>query len=409
MVEQISDPAASSDETHTLASYGSLGRLIHFGPIVTLACISCISIAALNCHMMWWPPEQSIWALLNVLSFIGINLLVLSNFFASVLVGPGYLPLKWQPLNVEETRYLQYCKICKGYKAPRSHHCRKCNRCILKMDHHCPWINNCCGFRNQRFFIMFLFWAVAGCIQAIIILVLFLYDVVFMPFRNCEGENKEPTVPFTFSWLLYSLLACSVSLGVIVSVGILLFMQIKLALKNRTSVEEYIVAKADARPRENSFIFPYDIGWKENFRQVFNSTGLPIGDGIYWPVANGCDQYTLTIEQLMQKEEKRIHSEECSVVRNYNGGYLCFGLGWKVFLSQPILTQDQRLPLKVGERVTVSRGCKHWLYGCKESADCKFNRGWFPRQCVMLSEFIPNTAFREGENGILPVTAKKHQ
>lgn len=37
--------------------------------------------------------------------------------------------------------YLQYCSVCEGYKAPRSHHCRKCGRCVMKMDHHCPWLN----------------------------------------------------------------------------------------------------------------------------------------------------------------------------------------------------------------------------------------------------------------------------
>lgn len=26
--------------------------------------------------------------------------------------------------------YLQYCKVCQAYKAPRSHHCRKCNRWV---------------------------------------------------------------------------------------------------------------------------------------------------------------------------------------------------------------------------------------------------------------------------------------
>ena len=28
----------------------------------------------------------------------------------------------------EDEEYLQYCKLCSGFKAPRAHHCRKCQR-----------------------------------------------------------------------------------------------------------------------------------------------------------------------------------------------------------------------------------------------------------------------------------------
>ena len=42
------------------------------------------------------------------------------------------------------------------YRPPRAHHCRICQRCIRKMDHHCPWINNCVGEWNQKYFLQFL-------------------------------------------------------------------------------------------------------------------------------------------------------------------------------------------------------------------------------------------------------------
>jgi hypothetical protein len=52
------------------------------------------------------------------------------------------------------------CKWCATYKPDRCHHCRVCRTCILKMDHHCPWIYNCVGFRNHKFFILLILYSV---------------------------------------------------------------------------------------------------------------------------------------------------------------------------------------------------------------------------------------------------------
>jgi len=55
------------------------------------------------------------------------------------------------------------CHRCDGPKPSRCHHCKVCRRCVLKMDHHCPFVNNCVGLRNHRFFIMFLLELVLAC------------------------------------------------------------------------------------------------------------------------------------------------------------------------------------------------------------------------------------------------------
>jgi hypothetical protein len=52
------------------------------------------------------------------------------------------------------------CKWCSKYKPDRAHHCRVCRMCILKMDHHCPWIYNCVGWRNIKYFYLLLLYSV---------------------------------------------------------------------------------------------------------------------------------------------------------------------------------------------------------------------------------------------------------
>uniref|UniRef100_A0A8D8PT01 Palmitoyltransferase n=1 Tax=Cacopsylla melanoneura TaxID=428564 RepID=A0A8D8PT01_9HEMI len=370
----------------------SLGKNIcHWGPLLALAIIKTVTASMVMCMMKWWSPLESVTGFINMAIFLSFSGLTMYNFLSAIFEGPGYLPLNWRPESVQDENFLQFCKLCQGYKAPRAHHCRKCGRCVMKMDHHCPWINNCVGHVNHAHFTTFLLSAICGCTHSAIMLSITMYRFIN---RRYYFLRREPVVNFSLSTLIMTVFSIGLSVGVVIAVGMLFYFQVKAILKNQTNIEDWIVEKASKRKRDEPFVYPYNLGWKKNIQLVFGSRSM--SNGISWPLVKGCHQYTLTMEQLEQKNVKKAYSQPVSVVKPYTGRCLPLSYGLKVSWYTPCF-DIARLKLQVDQTVLVTRFRKHWLYGeiisnhPPNSTAVVSEKGWFPLTCVVpIQDTIPS-------------------
>ena len=193
---------------------------------------------------------------------IVLFLLTCFFLFKSGMMDPGIL-LRGHPNDIKKTnntfkskstriRQLGYikeykiCDTCYLIRPLRSTHCGVCDNCVIKFDHHCPWIGTCVGARNYPYFFIYL--CLLNILQ-IFTAVVSVVDIILKMKDNSKNKNirdsnnaqkspKNKWVQKSFCQVIMSLyIFIYICITMIFTTGLLIF-HIRMVINNMTTKEE---------------------------------------------------------------------------------------------------------------------------------------------------------------------------
>ncbi|XP_019272054.1 palmitoyltransferase ZDHHC3 isoform X9 [Panthera pardus] len=137
--------------------------------------------------VMLIPSRDYVYSVINGIVFNLLAFLALASHCRAMLTDPGAVPKGnatkefIESLQLKPGQVVYKCPKCCSIKPDRAHHCSVCKRCIRKMDHHCPWVNNCVGENNQKYFVLFTMYIALISLHALI--------MVGFHFLHCFEED----------------------------------------------------------------------------------------------------------------------------------------------------------------------------------------------------------------------------
>ncbi|XP_042600434.1 palmitoyltransferase ZDHHC7-like [Cyprinus carpio] len=146
-------------------------------------------------------PSKSFWySLINGVAFNFLAVLALTSHLRTMLTDPGAVPKGnatkeyMESLQLKPGEVIYKCPKCCSIKPERAHHCSICKRCIRKMDHHCPWVNNCVGENNQRFFVLFTMYIASISLHALCLSGFHFFTCVRVQWNECSDFSPPVAV-----------------------------------------------------------------------------------------------------------------------------------------------------------------------------------------------------------------------
>ena len=124
------------------------------------------------------------------------------------------------------------------------------------MDHHCPWINNCVGFWNRKFFLLLLIYVLLITYINAITLAWDFYQAVKWGFNYKYVAAKQDKELFKNIMVIISYIMNGTVAGLMTA---FLRFHIQLASENKTTIE-------NLDKMGKPFKSIYDVGCSENWK-----------------------------------------------------------------------------------------------------------------------------------------------
>ncbi|CAK9111776.1 Palmitoyltransferase ZDHHC15 (Acyltransferase ZDHHC15) (Zinc finger DHHC domain-containing protein 15) (DHHC-15) [Durusdinium trenchii] len=244
--------------------------------------------------------------------------MALVAYIRSFATGPGKVPFSWHefvrevgpalPVVPSTARWAPgkatFCRKCSIPRPERAHHCNVSGFCVLRMDHYCPWINNCVGLGNYKFFLQLVIY---GSFASFVGIATSLPEFVLCVGKICGFESDAWKEDLQITDMVAFLMFEGLAIFLCVLLVPMLCTHVPLACNNMTAIEG----------NYSNMSNPYDLGSKmANLEQILGSFGPdwffpvkpfdPKGDGVSfprWDEPMGPDQRPLADEEVLQGDQ----------------------------------------------------------------------------------------------------------